>query len=272
MAEPWIRVHANIAEKRVVIRASDSLRVTTNEAIGLLVRFWGAMSRLGHEGAVSGLTDREIETWAGWRGKRGVFAAFIRASHTDAEGRVNEWDEYAGALEDRRAKDRDRQRRRRDVRRMSRGQSAGSHADAPRDVTPGSAPARANETKRDDTRTTSSSSARDAFEQVVQRAASPEACRTALESMLSGNDPATPQPTRPVFERALIDYAMNGERWNALLFRAYLRKAASTEHPEQESPRPANGKRELGGARNDAAIDAWLEQGNESQPEVHHGE
>jgi hypothetical protein len=162
MAEPWIRVHANIADKRVILRAVAQLGLETNEAIGLLVRFWGAMSRLGNDGDVNTLADHEIESWAGWnkRGKRGQFAAFIRKSHTDEDGRVKEWDVYAGALEDRRAKDRDRQRRARERRRSSRERHADgendSHADGdvtrPRDITQGSAPARANDTRRDETR------------------------------------------------------------------------------------------------------------------------
>lgn len=135
MAEPWIRVHANLATKPVTLRAAGELRVSQNEAIGLLVRFWGQMSQHGANGSVSTLSDLEIETWSGWRGKRGVFASFLRAAHTDADGRVNEWDDFAGKLEDRRAKDRDRKRK-----------SRGQDADSPRDVTGDSIPTRANDT------------------------------------------------------------------------------------------------------------------------------
>lgn len=155
MAEPWIRVHANLGGKPVTFRASEQLKVSENEAIGLLVRFWGSMSQLGDNGHVDRLTDTQIESWAGWRGKRGKFAAFIRGTHTDAEGRVNDWDEYAGKLEDRRAKDRDRKHNERERRRMSRGSSVAGHADVPsdgpRDVRKESQPTRANETKRDET-------------------------------------------------------------------------------------------------------------------------
>lgn len=145
MAEPWIRVHANLAARPIVMRAADELHISLNEAIGLLVRFWGSMSQHGNNGQVEGVKDITIETWAGWRGKRGRFAEFIRSAHTDNEGRVKEWDDYNGKLEDRRAKDRERKRK-------SRGQSAGSHAEHPRDVTLMSVPARANETRRDETK------------------------------------------------------------------------------------------------------------------------
>lgn len=151
MAEPWIRVHANLADKPLIGRAVEQLRISDNEAIGLVVRFWGWMSQHGRNGTVAGLSDHQIEKAAGWRGKRGRFAGFVKEFHTDHEGRVKEWDDYAGQLEARREKDRERQK----LRRMSRGQSNGRHADAPpdspRDVTLESIPARAS-TKRDDTK------------------------------------------------------------------------------------------------------------------------
>lgn len=152
MAEPWIRVHANIADRRVVFRAVDELKITRNEAIGLLVQFWGKASQNVPGGHLQRVSDTEIETWAGWRGKRGKFAAFIRERHTDDDGRVREWDEYHGKLEDRREKDRIRKQR-------SRGKSDDGHADSPQDnpedvtrnVRVTSVPTRANETKRDET-------------------------------------------------------------------------------------------------------------------------
>ena len=317
MAEPWIRVHANIAEKRVIIRASDQLRVSTNEAIGLLVRFWGAMSRLGQDGQVSGLTDREIEQWAGWRGRRGAFASFIREQHTDAEGRVNEWDEYQGALEHRRATDRDRQQRRRERLRESRRGHAGGHAERPRDGRDSSAPARAvrNETKRDTTQSISQSAreavdavavfdelaavletpaARDRLRTIADSASSPGACLTALRAMATGNDPAVPKPTPTQLGVALIDFAGNGERWNAAHFRGYVRRAIAGAAPEPAADATQNGRsrdrpraadRRFAGDRNDAVLDAWARDGEaevtlelpeldpEPEPEeVHHGE
>jgi hypothetical protein len=146
MTEPWIRVHANIASKPVIWRAVTALGVSENEAIGLLVRFWGAVSQNVVNGDLTGVPDPQIEAWAGWKRKRGLFAAFIRSSHTDPSGRVNEWDEYAGTLETRRAKDRARKADERAKK------SRGSHADRPQDVTLVSIP---NETttKRDETGT-----------------------------------------------------------------------------------------------------------------------
>ncbi len=162
MAEPWIRVHANLIDKPVVTRAVETLRVKDHHAVGLLVTFWGSVSRHVPGGCVGDATDAQLEKWARWTGKRGAFAKFIREFHLDADGRPNEWDDYNGALEHRRANERERKARERA--RMSRGQSAGSHADITRTGGVTVQPARAvrNETIRDTTTTPPPPRARDA--------------------------------------------------------------------------------------------------------------
>lgn len=111
MSEPWIRVHANLRDKPVVWRAVEALGISQAEAVGLLVGFWGAASQHVTNGAVGEIPDAQIEAWAGWSRKKGKFAAWLRAAHLDRDGRVNEWDEYAGHLEEQRRQARDRKRR-----------------------------------------------------------------------------------------------------------------------------------------------------------------
>jgi hypothetical protein len=289
MAEPWIRVHANLHLKPVIGRAVEVLGVKRHEAIGLLVTFWGAVSQHVTDGLVGEQSDSQLETWADWRGKRGRFAAFIREQHLDADGRVNEWQDYQGPLDARRANDRERQRRHREQRVTSRAGHTGRHApvtrdsnggvtrDESRDVTVTSALTRANETKRDET-TASSSSAGDWIESlsdaasanvrsITARSSNASACLIALGSMATGNDPATPQPTSTVLEQALNDYAANGDRWNAALFRAYVRRATAALAPADPIANGVNGharaspdarRAAQGGARNDETIDAQL--------------
>src|SRR5262245_64229965 len=86
MAEPWIRVHANIAHKPVVSRCAEALHVSRHEAIGLLVEFWGSVSQHSTNGDVSTFSDAQLEVWAGWHRRRGAFAAFVRALHLDTDG------------------------------------------------------------------------------------------------------------------------------------------------------------------------------------------
>lgn len=243
MAEPWIRVHAGLIDKPIIDRACTALGVSEHEAIGLLVTFWGAVSENVVGGHVGGLSDRQLERWARWTGDSGRFAKFIRECHLDEEGRINEWLDYAGALETRRAKERERLRNKRN----GVAQQTTNNGDV---VARLLQPARANETIRDETTSSSaprvwtfegeplSTAAQPALAAILRRASDENACRTALASMLSGNDPATPQPTLPAFEQALIDFAANGERWNAAYFRTYLKRAAK---PSPDIGAPQNG-------------------------------
>lgn len=108
MREPWIRVHASLADRPVVARLANALRIDPFKAMGHLVTFWGSASRHAANGQIDTVPDSLLEQWAGWRGKRGRFAAWVRTDHMDDQGRVNEWDDYQGTLEQRREKERQR--------------------------------------------------------------------------------------------------------------------------------------------------------------------
>jgi hypothetical protein len=111
--EPWIRVHANLMDKPVVYRLAQALRLDPVKAGGHLVAFWGKVAQHAQNGHVASLPDVQLEEWAKWNGKRGAFATWLRGAHLDNDGRVREWDEYAGALELRREKERTRIRQKR---------------------------------------------------------------------------------------------------------------------------------------------------------------
>lgn len=147
MAEPWIRVHALLRSKSVTFRAMEALGLKRPAAIGHLVMFWSGVSMCATNGQVGDCTDAQIEEWACWEGKRGEFANFIRLNHLDADGRVREWDDYAGILEHRRERDRERQRDRRERLRADARVTSNGH---PRDVTATSVPTIRNDTKRDE--------------------------------------------------------------------------------------------------------------------------
>lgn len=110
MKDPWIRVHANLANRPVVSRMAESLRIDPFRAIGHLVTFWGSVSAHAANGAIAGVPDALLERWAGWTGRRGAFARWVRTSHMDPDGRVNEWDAYQGKLEIKRERERQRVR------------------------------------------------------------------------------------------------------------------------------------------------------------------
>lgn len=280
MAEPWVRVHANLADKPVVTRAMEALGVSGHEAMGLLVQFWGAVSQHVQNGFVADQSDSQIERWGGWTRKRGKFAAFIRASHLDESGRVNEWDEYAGKLEQRRATERDRLRQKRGGVAQQPSETDGDVDQQSPDVAQHDAyvgatlvSARADEDETLRSSSPPSSPGADSLE-VSSRLAS-AADRSALDALLlrvpsrvtwlaeiqasldgmSGHAHVTPIQAG----QAIRDYVGNGATANPSLkhFRGYLEKAAKPA-PTEDSPYAARRRPAAtnGGARNDAAIDA----------------
>lgn len=129
MREPWIRVRAHLSRAKVAQRLAVICRGDAQKASGVLQDFWSSVAEQGTNGFIRDYPDHTLEDWAGWRGKRGVFATWVRQHHMDDDGRVKEWDEYMGALEARREADRLRKEAER-VRRKS----AGSPEDVTRKV------------------------------------------------------------------------------------------------------------------------------------------
>lgn len=145
MNDPWFRMHANIGDKPVSWRCASVLGIPLAKAVGHLAMFWGKVSQHVPGGDVSEIGDSQLEGWAGWDGKRGAFAAWLRADHL-SEGVVNEYEEYSGTLDLRREKDRQRKAEQRERERTSQAEtrtvpqevtrkSRGSHADIPQEVT-----------------------------------------------------------------------------------------------------------------------------------------
>jgi hypothetical protein len=133
--DPAIFVHAQLGSKPVVFRAMEELRLRQAEAVGYLVMLWGGCALHQEDGCVAHCSDEQIEAWANWRGRRGRFAAFIRAHHVDESGVLNEWPDWAGKLSVQRAKDRERQRRKRAEQGPKPASVPDLSTDGPRDVT-----------------------------------------------------------------------------------------------------------------------------------------
>lgn len=100
---------------------------------------------------------------------------------------------------------------------------------------------------------------RDALVRVLSRANSKTALAQALWSMLTGQDPDTPQPTARQMGLALRDLAANGQLPTARLIRGYLRDAKA--EPDRAAPRTTftNGKHANAGEASYAAGRAALE-------------
>lgn len=292
MADPWIRVHADLAGKPVIMRAAESLGINAHEAMGLLVQFWGAVSRHVTDGRVGGHSDATLESWAGWHRTRGRFAKWIRASHLDVDGRVNEWDDYAGKLELRRATERNRLRDKRTYARQLLQDVAQQPPNNSDDVAQplqdvGPRARERNETRRDDTRTTTTTARangpgiaglaerlsevdRAALGELLGVVPSPATWIADLTASLDGM-PGHTLATPAQLGEAIRDYLGNGASTNPNLrqMRRYIESAVHPMHPwplgSTRSTIPAPGPKG-GSARNDAAIDAWA-----ARQEAEHG-
>lgn len=103
--------------------------------VGFLVKLWGYCLEFQEDGAVDGRPlDVLDELAAPCLGTSlGVLPtvreALLRSGFIDEDGRLHDWDEYAGALVERRRKDR---RRKRLARQLEQRTSSGQDADAPR--------------------------------------------------------------------------------------------------------------------------------------------
>ena len=83
MAEAWIRVVKGLSKRPVVMRLAALVKGNRHEAMGLLVEFWSNVSDHARNGFIRDYEDHYLETWADWKGKRGVFARWVREHHMD---------------------------------------------------------------------------------------------------------------------------------------------------------------------------------------------
>lgn len=103
--------------------------------VGFLVKLWGYCLEFQEDGAVDGRPADVLDELAApcLRTSLGVLPtvreALLRAGFIDEDGRLHDWDEYAGALVERRRKDR---RRKRLARQQEQRTSSGQDTDTPR--------------------------------------------------------------------------------------------------------------------------------------------
>jgi hypothetical protein len=147
----WIRVRKNLSRAKVARRLAPLCKGGAQHAAGVLQDFWSSVSDNAKNGFIGDADDRTLEDWANWEGRRGAFAKWVRENHMDADGRVNEWDEYQEELEFVREKARDKKRRQRAQKRSRvQGDNPGDGPGTNRETVPQSPPpTERNGTERD---------------------------------------------------------------------------------------------------------------------------
>ena len=132
----WIELHADIFWHKKTLGAAKQMKMDVHTTVGYLAHLWTWALDHAPDGNLSHLSDRDIALAAGWLSKPSGFVDALRSVHfIDGDGRLHNWDEYAGRLIDSRRRDRERKR----AERVKRGaveaaMSAGQDADAPPDV------------------------------------------------------------------------------------------------------------------------------------------
>ena len=107
----WFRVEADASTDTKVARLADALRLPVAHAFGLTAGVWCGVARHADTGDLTGVTDASLETWAGWTGKRGRFAAEFRRLFIDPDNALHGWAQRQGRLIATMQKDRERHRR-----------------------------------------------------------------------------------------------------------------------------------------------------------------
>lgn len=93
----WIRVAVDIMDDSSIDTLAASLKVRVAEAVGCVVCVLAHLPADAPDGNIASKSDRLIEKWAEWEGKRGAFAPAFRATFCTEAGVVRSWDKHNGA-------------------------------------------------------------------------------------------------------------------------------------------------------------------------------
>lgn len=122
----WIESHQELGRHPKTRRLARMLGISLPAAVGHLHYLWWWALDFAEDGDLSGYDSYEIAEAAMWEGDPDeIVDALVHAQFLDRTGDgglvLHDWDEYAGRLIERRARDRERKRRERAAKRASRG-------------------------------------------------------------------------------------------------------------------------------------------------------
>lgn len=107
----WIESHQSLGGHLKLRRLARELRIHRAQAIGHLHFLWWWALDNAPTGDLSALASAEIADVAEWPGPEDTFVAALKAcGWIDGDGKIHEWEDYAGRILVQRAKDRERKR------------------------------------------------------------------------------------------------------------------------------------------------------------------
>jgi hypothetical protein len=105
----WIELHQTLPRHPKLIRFAGMLRVPQSQAAGHLVFLWLWTLDYAPTGDVSAFGPAELSAGADFRGDAELFCrALTECRWLDADGKIHNWEKYAGRLLEVRRKDRER--------------------------------------------------------------------------------------------------------------------------------------------------------------------
>lgn len=118
----WIEIHQSLPSHRKTSRLMRELGIKTRaQAVGHLVMLWLWALDNAPDGNLAALDINDMAEAAGWTGKADkLWQALVNSGFLDVDGRVHDWDAYAGRLIDKRAAN---AKRNREARAKKRAQS-----------------------------------------------------------------------------------------------------------------------------------------------------
>jgi DnaD/phage-associated family protein len=130
----WIELHQTLPTNKKTLRLKKILKIKTPQAIGHLCLLWLWALDNAEDGDLSIFSDDEVSEVSGWTGKPETFvAALIEAGFLDEDHHIHHWEEYAGALIDKREVTREQNKIRQQARRDKIKNSHDRHASVTRD-------------------------------------------------------------------------------------------------------------------------------------------
>lgn len=112
----WIESHQTLGGHLKLRRLAKALNIHRAQAIGHLHYLWWWALDGAPDGDLSSLNPEEIAEMAEWPGEPEPFVEALReCGWLDPDGRIHDWQDYAGKITGLREANRDRQRRRRNA-------------------------------------------------------------------------------------------------------------------------------------------------------------
>lgn len=116
---PFGPYHASLPDHPKILDLADELGVSEATAVGHMVCLWARALTYAPDGDLSRLSPARIARFAGWTGDATAFATAVETAGFAADGRLHEWDLYAGHHVERLEKERERSRKRRAIARAT---------------------------------------------------------------------------------------------------------------------------------------------------------